>query len=101
MKKYRVGVIGYGWVAGAHIAAINATQQAEVTAVYSSRQLDETDVSRKHDSSIRCFTDLNDMLESIIDVISICSYPYDHAAQAMAAAPPGKHAILEKHLTRH
>jgi len=98
MKKYRVGVIGYGWVAGAHIAAINATQQAEVTAVYSSRQLDETDVSRKHGSSIRCFTDLNEMLASDIDVVSICSYPYDHAAQAVAAARAGKHLIIEKPL---
>ena len=98
MKKYKVGVIGYGWVAGAHIAAINATQQAEVTAVYSSRQLDETDVSRKHGSSIRCYTDLKEMLESDIDVVSICSYPYDHAAQAVAAARAGKHLIIEKPL---
>ena len=98
MKKYKVGVIGYGWVAGAHIGAINATQQAEVTAVYSSRQLDETDVSRKHGSSIRCYTDLKEMLESDIDVVSICSYPYDHAAQAVAAARAGKHLIIEKPL---
>ena len=67
MKKYKVGVIGYGWVAGAHIAAINATQQAEVAAVYSSRQLDETDLSRKHGSSIRCFTDLTEMLATDIE----------------------------------
>ena len=98
MKKYKVGVIGYGWVAGAHIGAINATQQAEVTAVSSSRQLDETDVSRKHGSSIRCYTDLKEMLESDIDVVSICSYPYDHAAQAVAAARAGKHLIIEKPL---
>ena len=25
MKKYNVGMIGYGWATGAHIAAINAT----------------------------------------------------------------------------
>ena len=29
MKKYNVGILGYGWVATAHIAAINATQQAQ------------------------------------------------------------------------
>ena len=98
MKKYKVGVIGYGWVAGAHIAAINATQQAEVAAVYSSRQLDETDISRKHGSSIRCFTDLTEMLATDIDVVSICSYPYEHAAQAVAAARAGKHLIIEKPL---
>ena len=31
MKKYNVGIIGYGWVSGAHIAAINATSLAQVT----------------------------------------------------------------------
>ena len=36
-KKIRVGIVGYGWVATAPIAAINATTNAEVTAVYSSR----------------------------------------------------------------
>ena len=46
MKKYKVGVIGYGWVAGAHIAAINATKQAEVRAVYSSRQLEDGEISK-------------------------------------------------------
>jgi predicted dehydrogenase len=98
MKKYRVGVIGYGWVAGAHIAAINATRQAEVVAVYSSRKLNDAEVSTKHGSAIKCYTDLTEMLATDIDVVSICSYPYEHAAQAVAAAKAGKHLIIEKPL---
>ena len=39
MKKYNVGIVGYGWAATAHIAAINATGRAQVTAVCSSRKL--------------------------------------------------------------
>lgn len=42
MKKYNVGMIGYGWATGAHIAAINGTTLARVTAVYSSRPLERT-----------------------------------------------------------
>jgi predicted dehydrogenase len=98
MKKYRVGVIGYGWVAGAHIGAINATSQAEVSAVYSSRKLDAGEVSARHGSDIRCYTDLEEMLRSDIDVVSVCSYPYDHAKQVIAAAKAGKHLIIEKPL---
>jgi predicted dehydrogenase len=98
MKKYKVGIIGYGWVAGAHIAAINATKQAEVRAVFSSRQLDESEVSTKHGSEIKCYTDLTEMLARDIDVVSICSYPYEHARQAVAAAKAGKHLIIEKPL---
>ena len=33
-KKYNVGIIGYGWAATAHIDAINATRQGQVTAVF-------------------------------------------------------------------
>lgn len=91
-------MIGYGWVAGAHIAAINATKQAEVVAVYSSRELNEAEVSAAHGRSIRCYRDLEKMLGSDIDVVSICSFPYDHANQAVAAARAGKHLIMEKPL---
>ena len=45
MKKYNVGIIGYGWVSGAHIAAINATSLAQVTAIYSSRPQDAAALS--------------------------------------------------------
>src|SRR6476620_2900859 len=98
-KKYNVGVIGYGWVSGAHIAAINATAQAQVTAVYSSRKLDPAEVSNRHGGSIRCFNDLSEMLaDPDVQVVSICSYPQDHARHAIAAARAGKHLIIEKPL---
>jgi predicted dehydrogenase len=96
MKKFKVGVIGYGWVAGAHIAAVNATSNAEVRAVYSSRPLNGGDISKQHGSEIAVYDNLNRFLDADIDVVSICSYPYDHASQAVAAAKAGKHLILEK-----
>src|ERR1044072_1320034 len=98
-KKYNVGIIGYGWVSGAHIAAINATTQAQVTAVYSSRKLDPAEVGARHVGSIRCFQDLSAMLgDPDIHVVSVCSYPQDHARHAIAAAGAGKHLIIEKPL---
>ena len=42
-KNYNVGIIGYGWAATAHIAAINATTQGRVAAVWSSRPLDSAE----------------------------------------------------------
>lgn len=99
MKKFRVGMIGYGWAAGAHIDSINKTTLAEVTSVYSSRQLNAVEVSAKHGGKIDCYSDLNAMLkEAPIDAVSICSYPNDHAAQIIAAAKAGKHIIVEKPL---
>ena len=99
MKKYNVGIIGYGWVASAHIPAINASTQAQVTAVYSSRKLDDAEVSAKHGGSIRTYTDLDEMLaDPSLHAVSVCSYPYQHAAHVIAAAKAGKHVIVEKPL---
>ena len=47
MKKYNVGIVGYGWVATAHIPAINATPLGQVTAVCSSRKLDAAVISHE------------------------------------------------------
>ncbi len=99
MAKYRVGIIGYGWVAGAHIEAINASPDAEVAAVYSSRPLDSAELSRNHGGDITAYGDLAAFLaDGSLDVVSICSYPDQHAKQAIAAARAGKHLIIEKPL---
>ena len=100
MKKYNVGIIGYGWVSGAHIAAINATAQAQVMAVYSSRPQDAAALSAQHGGKITCYTDLNAMLaDPNLHVVSVCSYPNQHADQIVAAAKAGKHLIIEKPIT--
>ena len=99
MKKYNVGIIGYGWVATAHIAAINASSLSQVTAIYSSRKLDSAELSARHGGKIDAYNDLDEMLaDPDIQVVSVCSYPYDHAKQVIAAAKAGKHLIIEKPL---
>lgn len=94
---YNVGVIGYGWAATAHIEAINATVQGQVTAVVSSRPLDAAALSARYGKEIRVFQDLSAMLDDpSIDVVDITSLPSLHAEQAIAAARAKKHIILEK-----
>lgn len=99
MKKFNVGIIGYGWVSGAHIAAINASSLAQVTAVYSSRPLDSAQLTAEHGTNITAYTDLPTMLSNKdLHAVSICSYPEMHAQHAIAAAKAGKHLIIEKPL---
>lgn len=99
MKKFNVGVIGYGWAAGAHIDAINKGALGQVTAVYSSRQINHMELSRKHGSSIRVFNDIGSMLaDKTLHAISVASYPWQHAEHIIAAAKAGKHIIAEKPL---
>jgi len=100
MKKYNVGIIGYGWASQAHIAAVNATPQAQVTALYSSRPQDSAQISARHGGQIACYTDLNAMLsDPSLQIVSVCSYPDQHADHIVAAAQAGKHVIIEKPIT--
>ena len=74
MKKYNVGIIGYGWVASAHIPAINATSLGQVTAIYSSRKLNSSEPSVKHSGTITASNDLDGMLaHPDIQVVSVCT----------------------------
>jgi predicted dehydrogenase len=98
-NKFNVGVIGYGWAATAHIDAINATRQAKVTAVWSSRSLSASELTARHGTPITPHTNLEAMLaDASIDVVDITSYPNQHAAQFIASVRRGKHVIVEKPL---
>ena len=100
LKKFNVGIIGYGWAATAHIDAINASGMAQVTHVYSSRLLDDDELSVRYGSRIKTTTNINSVLKNPrVDVVDITSYPYQHADQVVAAAKAGKHVIIEKPIT--
>lgn len=83
--RYSVGVVGYGWAASAHIAAINATTRGCVTAVCSSRPLDPSELSARHGGPIKVYRQLDDMLaDPAIDVADITGLPSLHHDQAVA-----------------
>ena len=87
LKKYNVGIVGYGWVAGAHISAINATALGQVTAICSARKIDSAQLSLQHGGQISVYHSLNEMLANPdIHVVSICGYPNQHTKQDIAAA---------------
>jgi UDP-N-acetyl-2-amino-2-deoxyglucuronate dehydrogenase len=99
MKKHNVGIIGYSWAATAHIGAIQGTKQGQVTAVWSSRPLSSEELTARHGTPIRVYSDLDAMLSNgDIDVVDITSYPNQHAEQFIKAARQGKHVIIEKPL---
>jgi predicted dehydrogenase len=99
MKKYNVGIVGYGWVATAHIPAINATRLGQVTAVCSSRKLDASALSLQYGGQISVYNDLDEMLANPdVHVVSLCGFPTQRLDQAARAARAGKHLILEKPL---
>ena len=99
VKKFNVGIIGYGWAATAHIAAINATTLGQVAAICSTRRLDPAELQTKYGAPIRPYNDLDEMLaDPHLQVVSVCGFPDHHVEHSIRAAQAGKHLIIEKPL---
>jgi len=97
MRDLNVGVIGLGWVAGAHIETFKSVRGANVTAVCSRRQLNESELEKQYGISLKAYTSYEAMLaDPDLDIVDICTPHPQHAKQAIAAAKAGKHLIIEK-----
>ncbi len=97
MKELRVGIVGMGWVAGAHLETFKNVKGARVTAVCSRRDLGSAEIERKHGVSVKVYRDYKKMLaDPDIDVVDICTPHPFHAEQTILAARAGKHLIIEK-----
>ncbi len=97
MNDLRIGVVGLGWVAGAHIATFRSLQGVTVTGAYDPRPLDAAQLQSTHGIPLRVYSSFDEMLsDPNIDIIDICAPHPCHAPQAIAAARAGKHVLIEK-----
>ncbi len=97
MSELRIGVVGLGWAAGAHIDAFKGVTGARVTAVCSRSTLDPRALEAKYGLPLKAYTDYAAMLrDPEIDAVDICTPHPQHAEQAIAAARAGKHLVIEK-----
>jgi predicted dehydrogenase len=97
MKKLNVAVVGLGWVAEAHIIAFNATQNAQVTTVCSTRNPSPEEVSARYGCPLKVYSSLEQVLaDPSIDVVSICTANMLHPQQTIDCLNAGKHVYIEK-----
>ena len=97
MRELRIGVVGLGWVAGAHIETFKHVTGARVTGVSSRRKQDPAVLEAKYGLPLTPYASYDAMLaDPDVDVIDICTPHSLHPAQAIAAARAGKHLIIEK-----
>jgi predicted dehydrogenase len=97
MKELKVGIVGLGWVAGAHIETFKKVHGATVSAICSRRRHNEADLQAQYGLSLKAHTDYKAMLDDPeIDIIDICTPHPFHPEQAIAAAKKGKHLLIEK-----
>lgn len=97
MSDLKIGIVGLGSVAGAHIEAFKNTKGANVTAVNSRRELNETQLEQRFGIPLKVYQDYEEMLKDpSLDIIDICTEHPLHPGQAIAAARAGKHLVIEK-----
>ena len=97
MNDYNIGIVGLGWVAGAHIETFKNVTGANVTAICSRRAHDSKDLEAQYGIPLKVYNDFEQMIaDPEIDIIDICTPHPFHPDQAVAAAEAGKHLIIEK-----
>lgn len=98
MSTIKVGLMGGGGIADAHIRGYRAYADAiKVTAV--ADVADETARGRAAELDAAAYTDFRQMiLEAELDAVDICLPHYLHAEAIVAAAQAGKHILCEKPL---
>ena len=99
MERIRVGIIGTsmrnGWGRDAHIPALSALPEFEITAVSTSRQ-ETADETAKHFGITHAFADPYKMVQHPdVDLVSICVRVPFHHQLGMAALNAGRHLYCE------
>ena len=101
-KKVRIGIIGCGWIAQAHMDAYKKMADVEVVALADLVPGKAEKFGKTFDlPEARCYNSGHEMLEAEkdLDGVSICTYNCQHAPCAIDALEHGVHVMLEKPFT--
>lgn len=101
-KKIKVGIIGTGWIADAHIIAYKEMPDVEVVAMADLVPGKAEAFAKKHGvEGCRFYGSDVEMLEAEkdLDGVSICTYNCEHAPCAIHALEHGVNVMLEKPFT--
>lgn len=99
MAKYKVGIVGTGWVAGEHVKAFEANPLTQVVGLASRTAAGAEAKRAELGVDCRVYDTVEQLLDDeSIDIVSICSPPNVHASQVIHAAQAGKHMVIEKPL---
>jgi len=89
MKKYKIGIVGYGGFGQFLRSNWDRLEQVHVTAI-----CDQDD--RVKVSEIPVYRSLEQLLNSDVEIVSIATPPSTHIDLAMKAIRAGKHVLIEK-----
>ncbi len=103
-KKVRVGIIGTGWIAGAHIQSFLRQPDVEIVAGADLIPGKAAAFFKKHGvEGVKCdYKSGKEMIDDKslnLDAVTICTYNRQHAPCAIEALEAGLHVLLEKPFT--
>lgn len=94
----RVALVGAGYIAESHAAAYAAHPRAELAYVTDPVAEKATALAQRYGA--RTVSDLDTLLASDIDALSVCTPSPTHADVVVAAVAAGKHVLCEKPVAR-
>jgi len=95
--KFGCAVWGCGWVSSGHINAYLQHPQCEVIALGSRSEKSVREKQAEFGLATEVYTDFERLLEDDrVDIISLCTPNYLHAAETIRAAAARKHLFIEK-----
>ena len=103
-KKFRIGFIGCGWIAGAHLKALKNQPDVEIVAGCdlipgkAAKFFEDGEVEGVK-TDYASHKEMIDDKSLNLDAVTICTYNCQHAAPAIYALENGLHVLLEKPFT--
>lgn len=99
-RKFRVGLIGTGGIAGAHMTSYLKQEDVEVVAAADLVPGKAAGFLQAFNSGAEAFTDYQKMIDTMdLDAVSVCTYNTTHAECTIYALEHGVHVLLEKPMT--
>ena len=100
-KKIKVGIIGTGWIAEAHVVGYKKMADVEIVAAADLVPGKAEKFCKDNGlEGVRCYESGHAMLEAEeLDAVSICTYNCQHAPCAIDALEHGVNVMLEKPFT--
>ena len=100
-KKLKIGIIGAGWIAEAHIECYKMMPDVEIVAVADLIPGKAEALCERYGvEGVRYYLSGHEMLEAEeLDAVSVCTYNCQHAPCAIDALEHGCHVLLEKPFT--
>lgn len=97
-KKVRIGIIGTGWIAEAHMAQYLKMPDVEIVAGADLIEGKAEAFFKKFElEGVKCYNSHKELIDAGgVDAVSICTYNATHAECAIYALEHGVHVLLEK-----